>query len=785
MHLFSQTGRRVWWGAGLLLILVALLLPKPDLYATKPLSQAVYDRHGALLRLILSEDEKFRLRVPLRDIAPILQKATLLYEDRYFYQHGGVNPLALLKAAWTTYVLRAARVGASTISMQLVRLRYGIETQTIGGKLYQILRTLQIELHYSKDEILEAYLNLAPYGGNIEGIAAASLIYFNKTPDKLTLHESMALAVIPQSPSYRSLGKGGDNPGLIRARDELIERWLEAYPQTTTRAELLKQPLHARDRRAIPFHAPHFVEASLRRHPEQHMRTTLDLALQHTLERNLQQYVERHNREGIYNASALLVDHRDMSIRAMVGSADYFNDQIRGQVNGTQALRSPGSTLKPFIYALAMQQGLLHSRSMLKDAPSSFGAYNPENYDLDFSGPISVSEALIKSRNIPAVTTAAKLTAPDLYDFLQQAGINLPQAKQYYGLSLVLGGAEMSMQSLVRLYAMLANKGQLHELRWLQSEQMSAPQAILSEPASYIALRILGDNPRPDRSYDNVSLRQDMPVYWKTGTSYGFRDAWSIGVFGPYVLAVWVGNFQGDGNPALIGRRAAGPLLFRLVDAIHTQDPAIARVRIYRPDSVKQVKVCALSGDIATPHCHVQENAGFIPGVSPIRKCTVHRQIYVDKRSGLRSCKQNDSSKAEVYEFWPSDLLSVFHEAGIARRIPPPFGAECKQQNYTVAGLKPHITSPLERVTYIYRSMKKQDQTIAFSAVTDADVRTLYWFINESFLGRSSPGVPYYWASYPGQFKVRVIDDHGRSDMMELAVQAGANAQDTAWSDNK
>ena len=763
------------WGivAGLLFLTLAFFLPRPALYETKPASQAVYDSHGTLLRLTLSRDEKYRLRAPLRHIAPVFQKATLLYEDRYFYQHSGINPLAILKAAWMTYVVRSARVGASTITMQLARLRFGIQSQNIAGKLYQILRALQIEWYYSKDDILEAYLNLAPYGGNIEGIAAASLIYFNKMPDKLTLHESLTLAVIPQSPSYRSLDKGSDNPGLIRARDELIERWLETYPASKSQATRLTLPLQARDRKAVPFHAPHFVEAYLRQNDAQDNHTTLDLRLQQMIERNIRQYVERNHKHGIYNATALLVDYRDMSIKAMVGSADYFNNNIHGQVNGIRALRSPGSTLKPFIYALGMQQGLLHSKSMLKDAPSSFGAYNPENYDRDFSGPISVTEALIKSRNIPAVATAAKLTEPDLYDFLKLANVYMPESKDYYGLSLVLGGAEVSMQTLVRLYAMLANKGRLQALRWDQAKLKDPPQQIITEAASFTALNMLASNPRPGRSYANVSLKRSMPVYWKTGTSYGFRDAWSVGVFGPYVLAVWVGNFQGDGNPALVGRKAAGPLFFRIIDAIRTQYPDIARVKVYRPDSVKDVKVCSLSGDIANRYCPVKEHAGFIPGVSPIKKCTVHRQIYIDTRTGLRACKQDRSAKAKVYEFWPSDLLSVFHQAGIARRIPPPYLPECKQHNYTTTGVKPKITSPLNKVTYIYRTTKRDDQTIAFSAITDADVKTLYWFVNESFLGKTDVGVPYYWRSHPGNYKVRVIDDHGRADLRELNVEVG------------
>lgn len=752
-------------------VLALLLLPKPALYANKPTSQAIYDTHGKLLRLTLSADEKYRLRVAIRDIAPVMQKASLLYEDRYFYHHYGVNPVALFKAAWTTYVERSAVVGASTITMQLARLRFDIHSRNIPGKLHQILRALQLEWHYSKDEILEAYLNLAPYGGNIEGIGSASLIYFDKPADQLTLHEALTLAVIPQSPVYRSLDKGSDNPGLLQARDELIARWFDAYPETRQQQPLMSLPLQARDRRDLPFHAPHFVEAYLPRATRQDNRTTLDLALQQIVERNLQQYVERHHDQGIYNATALLVDYRDMSIKSMVGSADYFNDAIHGQVNGTLALRSPGSTLKPFVYALGMQQGLVHARSMLKDAPSSFGAYNPENYDRDFSGPVSVSEALVKSRNIPAVSLAARLESPDLYMFLQQAGLNLPESREHYGLSLVLGGAEVSMRSLVRLYAMLANGGHLQPLRWDHARQPVVAEQLLSPAASYLTLQILGKNPRPRHNYGNIPVQNRVPVYWKTGTSYGYRDAWSVGVFGPYVLAVWVGNFQGDGNPVLIGRKAAAPLFFRLVDALRVHDREVTETRLYRPDDVKQVRVCALSGDIANPHCPVKMGAGFIPGVSPIKKCRVHRRIHIHEHTGLRACAPGEDTVAKVYEFWPSDLLAVFRDAGIARRLPPPFAPGCQKQGYSVAGPKPDITSPLDKVSYIYRASDEKAQTIAFSAITDADVRTLFWFLNESYLGKTEAGVPYYWNSRPGQFTVRVVDDHGRADVRSLVVE--------------
>lgn len=765
--------KRNRWLLGLALLGLAIIIvvvPRPDIYGEFDYSQAVYDRQGRLLRLTLAVDERYRLRVPLSRVAPQLVQATLLYEDRYFYHHSGINPVALLKAGWETYV-GGERRGASTITMQLARLRFQIDSSRLLGKLYQIMRALQLEWHYSKDEILEAYLNLAPYGGNIEGIASASLIYFNKTPDQLTLHEALTLAVIPQSPSYRSLDKGAANPGLQAARQEMLQRWLDTFPEDQEQAERLALPVQASGRRQLPFYAPHFVEALLRNEGQQDLHTTLDLRMQQLLERQIRSYLEGQKRLGLSNATAMVLDTRDMSVRALVGSADYFNDEIHGQVNGTEALRSPGSTLKPFIYALALEQGRLHPKSMLKDAPSSYGAYNPENYDHEFNGPVDATDALVRSRNVPAVSLASQLAPRDLYDFMQAAGAQFPESRRHYGLSLVLGGAEVSMRTLVRSYALLANGGKLYPLRMLEEQPQAEGEILLSPEASYLTLQMLAQNPRPNQGFQSQWLRHPLKVQWKTGTSFGFRDAWSVGIVGPYVVAVWVGNFNGEGNPSLIGRRAAAPLFFQIIDALRADYGQDLRYRLPRPDNIKSVKVCAQSGKLPNAYCPVTMKSGFIPGVSPIERCDIHRRVHIDKRTGLRACGEDKRfTESRVYEFWPSDLLQVFRDAGIARLLPPPYLPECKQTAYTQQGSGPEITSPYAQVVYYYQPQKK-DQQLPLSAVVDADVRHLYWFVDEQYLGKTDAQTPYYWNMHPGTFQIRVIDDHGRAAEQKLVIK--------------
>ncbi|WP_223145994.1 penicillin-binding protein 1C [Iodobacter fluviatilis] len=408
-------------------------------------STAVLAQDGKLLRLTLAPDQRYRLWLPLEQFSTTLITAVKLQEDRWFYWHFGLNPVALLRAITETYG-GGAKQGASTLTMQLARLKYRLNTKTPTGKLRQIALALWIEARYSKHDILEAYLNLAPYGRNIEGAAAASLVYFGKAPKLLTLPESLTLAVIPQQPNQR-LGSG---VSLSDARQRLWQRWQVAYSASPAQIQLMTLPLPVKRLEQLPFRAPHWVEqrlADTATTPVTTLNTTLDLQLQTLLEKHLQQYLAQTRSRGINNAVAMLVDSRDQSVRALVGSADYFNASISGQVNGSLAKRSPGSTLKPLIYALGLDQGVIHPATILRDTPSAFGPYQPENFDGRFIGPLSATDALIKSRNIPAVWLASQLKNPSFYDFLQQAGIRKLQSAEHYGLALVLGGGKSAWQS--------------------------------------------------------------------------------------------------------------------------------------------------------------------------------------------------------------------------------------------------------------------------------------------------------------------------------------------------
>ncbi len=752
------------------------VVPHQPLRARFSTSTAVYDGGGGLLRLTLSADDKYRVWVPLERMSPLLVDATLLQEDRHFRLHPGVNPVALIRGAWRTYVARGRRQGGSTITMQLARIIYGLRSSTPGGKVVQIGRALELELCYTKREILEAYLNLVPYGGNVEGAAAASLIYFGKDPGRLTLSEALTLAVLPQNPTRRAPSAGEELGVALRAARELLyARWRATHPEVEGEAGLMRLAMRIGSPGDLPFRAPHLVDAVLAGAggaPEVH--TTLDRRLQALLERQVRAYVAAQARLGVQNAAAMLVDARTMDVKALVGSADFFNAGIAGQVNGTVAKRSPGSTLKPFIYALAVDQGILHPMTVLKDAPSAFGAYSPENFDGRFVGPLTARDALIRSRNVPAVYVASQLSQPDLYGFLAMAGVSGLRSREYYGLALVLGGGELTMEELVSLYGALANEGVVRPVRYRVDQPPAAGVPVLSPEASYVTLAMLKDNPRPGEV--SAATPSPLPAYWKTGTSYGFRDAWTIGIFGPYILAVWIGNFNGAGNPAFVGVQVAAPLFFQVVDAIEAQEPSLAEpVRTF-PANLTLVDVCAASGDLPNADCPRTVPTWFIPGRSPIRVSTLHQALAIDDRTGLRACPPYTGNRAQrvVYEMWGSDMLKLFQQAGLPRRTPPPFDPRC--ETHTAAapgGSPPRITSPLRGVVYSLRAKRLGQETITLRATTAAGVREVYWFVGKRFLGKAPPGGSFAWRpEAPGSFIVRAVDDQGQADsrLIELAV---------------
>jgi penicillin-binding protein 1C len=785
----SARGRRRWRRGLAALALAAgawlalpRVLPRPLLVNRPGFSQAVTARDGSLLHLSHAPDGRLRLFTPLDEVPAAVVDATLLQEDRHFHRHPGVNPFSLLRALRSSYLGGARRVGGSTLTMQVARLRFGLVTRTPRGKLVQILRALELELFYTKREILEAYLNLAPYGANVEGVGAASLVWFGRPVSELGPAEALALAVLPQSPVARSPETEAGRRAWAAAREGLARRWREAGfdagALATAGSGPALAPLALRTRRDLPYRAPHLVDRLLAEHPfEARLASALDPSLQRLVERQVALHVERARRFGIRNAAVLLLDHLSMQAVAYVGSADHADASLDGAVDGVRGRRSPGSALKPFLYGLALDAGLIHPQSMLRDASLTLSAWNPENFDREFLGPIAATDALVRSRNLPAVQLANALAPPGLHGLLARAVIGGLLGADHYGLALALGGVEVRLDELAGLYAMLANGGVLRPVQWRidSAEDRPAERAetrLLSREASRLVLEMLRENPRSDPAPSGTRTSPGDGIPWKTGTSFGFRDAWALGLVGHHVLGVWVGNFDGTPNPAFVGRDAAGPLFFGIADALRAaRDETEAQAPLGL--SLVRAEVCALSGAMPGAFCPSRKQTWFIPGRSPIAGCAIHREVAIDAASGLRACPGEASGvRREVYEFWPSDLLALFRAAGIARRTPPPFAARCAEGGaasaVASAGAPLRIESPQPRVTYLVPADAPAE--VPLSAVSDADARRVHWFVDDAYVGESASGATLFWPARPGRFVARATDDLGRSQTRAFRV---------------
>ncbi|MDR0822805.1 MAG: penicillin-binding protein 1C [Endomicrobium sp.] len=752
--------------AVILILILIRFFPKKTILDGYSFSQSVFAKDNRLLRLTLAKDEQYRLFIPLSSMPKTLQKGAVYYEDRYFYFHFGVNPISLSKAFWTTIIKKEKPIGASTITMQTAKIVYGINSSKIKGKIKQIFASLWLEMRYSKKDILEAYLNIAPYGYNIEGAGAASLIYFDKRAENLNLVEALTLCIIPQNPNFRKLSDNQKKERLS-ARKKLFEFWAKRNPQDLDKAAFFDFSIPIKNPSQLPFLAPHFAQRVISQNKSSIIYTNLDLDLQTLIEKQIKNYIAKNSSIGINNATAILVNYKTMDIAAYVGSADFFDKNIDGQVNGVSAYRSPGSLLKPFIYALALDKGLIHPMTLLKDAPRRYGIYAPENSDRDFMGPIFATNALTQSRNIPAIDLLFKIGADDFLNLLNRAGVRNLKSADFYGASLAIGGFEISMGKIAMLYAMLANKG---FLQWLKFDKSANSQSlsVLSPEASILTLKMLKDNKRPTEEIKAAVHNNNYEVYWKTGTSYAFRDIWCGGIFGDYVLIVWIGHFNNEEKQNFLARTAASPLFFEIAQSIAQIDKSIIGSQIDIEDAnIVKTQVCSVSGQLPTQYCPKTIETLFIPSKSPIALCDVHRAVYIDKKSGFRMPYYDARfMDMRVFEFWSSDILEIYKLAGINIKQPPQYAPDTEISKTSTYGNPPQIVLPTENAVYVIKNNEK----IPFKANTDADAKTIFWFINNKFIGQSKSGEVIFSDIPSGDWTLNAIDDLGRTKTINFKV---------------
>jgi penicillin-binding protein 1C len=553
--------------AAILAIAMQVMGPAPIARGDQ-LSVTVVDRHGQLLRAFTTSEGRWRLPVEPHEVDQRYLAMLMAFEDRRFRSHAGADPIAFARAGYQFLRHRRLVSGGSTLTMQVARLLEGEHEKTASGKFRQIVRALQLEMALSKDEILRLYLRLAPFGGNLEGVRAASIAYFGKEPRRLSVGEAALLVALPQAPGLRRPDRFAD--AARKARDRVLARAVEAGVVTGAEAQRAVREAVSRTRAEFPKLAAHLAEAEIARSPKVTAhRLTVDRDIQAALES-----LARTHARGLgerLSAAILAVDHRTGEVIAHVGSSDYFDERRLGAIDMTAAIRSPGSTLKPFIYGLGFDGGLVHPETLIEDKPARFGAYNPRNFDDDFHGTVTIRESLAQSLNIPAVKVLNSLGPGRLVARFRRAGVTpvLPGDGEPT-LAIALGGLGMRLADLAHLYAALARGGEAVALTHVARHATPDPRGLpprprlLSSVAAWYVSDILKDAPPPASAIGGR-------IAYKTGTSYGYRDAWAVGYDGRHTIAVWVGRADGTSTAGLTGRAAAAPILFDAFQRISPQ----------------------------------------------------------------------------------------------------------------------------------------------------------------------------------------------------------------------
>ena len=757
-------------GLGVLLGAALLLdrlfpLPLPDSGAA---SAVVTASDGTPLRAFASDKGVWRYPVTIGEVSPLYVQALLGYEDRWFWRHPGVNPVALLRASaqWT----RSGRVvsGGSTLTMQVARILEPRQ-RSVLGKLRQIARAVQLECHLSKREILTLYLNHAPFGGAIEGVEAASWAYLGKPASQLSHAEAALLAVLPQSPSR--LRPDRHNIAARAARDKLLRRM--ASLRIWSRREVLDslvEPVVSR-RMSTPMLAPLLAERLHSDHPGQsRIHSGIDVNLQRLLEERVAAYFSQLPERS--SAAILVVDNRSLIARAYVGSLAFSDNSSLGQVDMIRATRSPGSTLKPFLYGLAMDDGLIHSESLLVDAPQSFGDYRPANFDPVFNGPVSASDALRLSLNVPAVDLLDRLGPDRFAARLEHAGLRLQlPVGARPNLSIILGGVGVSLQQLVGAYAALNRDGLAGKVR-LQISEPTDERRLLSAGASWIVRDILERRPVSGVGEDAFDPGNRSRIAWKTGTSYGFRDAWALGSNAEYTIGVWVGRPDGTAMPGQYGAITALPLMFQAFDSL----PRARSLPSSRapPVSVHKIPICwplGLPLDAAEPElCRQRREAWALSDAVPptfaerdARLWSSGRTVLrVDAVSGQRvtgECSGRRSAKTIAIARWPSLAYPWLSEDERRATAIPALADDCRPDNLAAVEVL-QIDGPAQDSGIARAPNSPRPPQVRLRALgTNSRVR---WLVNGELVGESFGGSGFVHAfAVPGDQRVTALSDSG------------------------
>jgi penicillin-binding protein 1C len=776
------------WSIGIFscVLLACYYYSLPASLFSDPYSTVIFDKSGHLLSARIAEDGQWRF--PRASGVPVrFEKSLLIFEDQHFYRHPGVNPLSILRALWQNIKSGEVVSGGSTITMQVIRLLRKDKARTIPVKIAEGVLATRLELKYSKEEILSLYSSHAPFGGNVVGLDAACWRYFGRDANSLSWAEAAMLAVLPNNPGLIHPGKNRQQ--LVAKRDRLLTRLLEKEVIDSLTWQLaLEEPLPEKPW-PLPDRAPHLLNRLVKAgYGQQKTNTTIDFFLQEEVSRTIAEHHQRLKENEIWNAAAIVLDVVSGEVLAYLGNAKEAGSLHNHQVDVIDAPRSTGSILKPFLFAAMIDEGLILPGTLLPDIPTTISGFAPQNFSKQFDGAVQANSALVRSLNVPAVHMLQDYSYERFHFLLKELGMQtLVNEPDHYGLSLILGGAEAKLWDLAGMYASLGrvllrhqkstdtkkyNNSDYHEPHWLQTcandyAENNANVGLLGASAIWQTLETLTGLSRPDdeSGWNNFSSAQR--IAWKTGTSYGLRDAWAVGLTPDYVVAVWVGNATGEGRPGLIGGEVAAPLMFDIFSSL----PSSKSWFECPLDEMIEASVCRKSGYLAGAFCAEKTIELISPQGRLSSVCPHHHLLHLSQDEQFQVnayCENTARIKNKSWFLLPPVQAHYFRMKNLQYLPAPPFRSDCDvvEADPAMEIIYPKAESQL----FIPRQLDGSAGKVTFQLAHSHKERQVYWHLDETYLGQTNRAHHMSIQANQGKHRLLLVDDMGLTLVHDFEV---------------